>query len=79
MAILVRELLGEKIKDHEVKIFATDIDSAALAHAGKGIYTASVVSQLPQTYLEKYFVQEGNSYKVTGEIRKMVIFSRHDR
>ncbi|MCF2489158.1 CheR family methyltransferase [Dyadobacter sp. CY347] len=78
MAILVRELLGEKVQDHEVKIFATDIDTAALAHAGKGIYTAAVVSRMPQAYLEKYFVQEGEHYKVTGALRKMVIFSRHD-
>ena len=78
MAILVRELLGEKAQEHEVKIFATDIDTAALAHAGKGIYTASVVSQVPQKYLEKYFVQEGDDYKVVPEIRKTLIFSRHD-
>ena len=55
MAILVRELLGEKIQDHEVKIFATDIDADALAHAGKGIYTAAVVSKMPQGYLERLF------------------------
>jgi two-component system CheB/CheR fusion protein len=78
MAMLVGELLGENRKDHEVKIFATDIDNAALVHAGKGIYTAAVASQMPKAYLEKYFVQEGEGYKVAAEIRKMVIFSRHD-
>ncbi|MCE7059147.1 CheR family methyltransferase [Dyadobacter sp. CY343] len=78
MAILVRELLGEKIQDQQVKIFATDIDAAALAHASKGIYAAAIVSKMPQSYLEKYFVQEGEDYKVTAALRKMVIFSRHD-
>lgn len=78
MAIMVSEILGESIKDRQVKIFATDIDTAALTHAGKGIYTPAVVSQTTPAHLEKYFVQEGNGYKVTAEIRKMVIFSRHD-
>ncbi|MCF2488034.1 chemotaxis protein CheB [Dyadobacter sp. CY347] len=78
MAILLRELLGDKIQDHEVKIFATDIDSAALTHGGKGIYTAAVVSKMPQPYLERYFVQQGEDYKVSAALRKMVIFSRHD-
>ncbi|MCF2518852.1 CheR family methyltransferase [Dyadobacter sp. CY351] len=78
MAILLRELLADKIQDHEVKIFATDIDSAALTHAGKGIYTAAVVSKMPQPYLERYFVQQGEDYKVSAALRKMVIFSRHD-
>ena len=78
VAILVRELLGEKIQDHEVKIFATDIDNAALAHAGKGVYNAAVMSKMPESYLGNYFVREGDDYKVIPALRKMVIFSRHD-
>lgn len=78
MAIMARELLGNRIKEHEVKIFATDIDSAALAHAGKGIYNADAVAQLPQDRLEKYFVSDGERYRIIPEIRKMVIFARHD-
>ncbi|SEJ35727.1 two-component system, chemotaxis family, CheB/CheR fusion protein [Dyadobacter sp. SG02] len=78
MAIILSELLGSKAEEHKVKIFATDIDAAALAHAGKGIYTKAVVATIPKVRLEKYFVPEGDGYKVTAELRRMVIFSRHD-
>jgi two-component system CheB/CheR fusion protein len=78
VAILIAELLGSRITQHEVKIFATDIDTAALAHAAKGIYTAAVLSQVPKAYLNTYFTCEDQQYKIIPEIRKMVIFARHD-
>ncbi|WP_229215165.1 chemotaxis protein CheB [Dyadobacter bucti] len=78
MAILVTELLGEKIHDHEVKIFATDIDGAALVVAGKGVYGSDLMVNVSNERLDKYFTQEGDNYKVKAEIRKMVIFAQHD-
>lgn len=38
LAISLSELLTGKFLDTTVKIFATDIDAAALVHAGKGVY-----------------------------------------
>lgn len=78
MAIIVSELLAEKASEHPVKIFATDIDTVALAHASKGIYSETVVAPIPKDRLEKYFVPVGTSYQVGIDLRKMVIFSRHD-
>ena len=78
MAILASELLGNKLEDHPVKIFATDIDATAVAHAGRGIYSETVVAPIPKDRLAKYFIPEGDSYRVNPELRKMVIFSRHD-
>lgn len=78
MAIMVRELLGDRHSEYQVKIFATDIDSAALLHAGKGIYPATAVAKIEQSQLEKYFVRTGDSYQVKPVIRKMVLFAQHD-
>lgn len=78
IAILVSELLGDKIEEHPVKIFATDIDAAALAHASKGIYSEAVIAPIPKDRLDKYFAPAGQGFRVSAELRKMVIFSRHD-
>ncbi|MGZ3872004.1 MAG: chemotaxis protein CheB [Mucilaginibacter sp.] len=78
IAILIAEQLTGKFKDTVVKIFATDIDSAALVQAGKGIYSAAVVKKVSPARLEKYFLKEGEGYRVTQVIRKMVIFAQHD-
>lgn len=78
LAIALKEQLTGKYKDRVVKIFATDIDSAALISAGKGIYSADRMQNVSQAYLETYFDKKENSYTVRPEIRKMLIFAQHD-
>ncbi|WP_026899248.1 chemotaxis protein CheB [Daejeonella oryzae] len=78
LAILLREQLTGKFKDVVVKIFATDIDNPALVHAGKGIYTSGITKDVSQKRLDRFFIKEGESYRVKPEIRKMVIFAQHD-
>lgn len=78
MAILICEQLPEKYATTVVKIFATDIDSAALAHAGKGLYNQSIEKDVSPGRLEKHFTKEGDAYRVKPDIRRMVIFAQHD-
>ncbi|EPR66582.1 CheR family methyltransferase [Cyclobacterium qasimii] len=78
MAILIREHLTLLKKDLEVKIFASDIDKSALRHASKGVYAASIASDVSEERLDKFFIKNENTYTVRGNIRKMVIFADHD-
>ncbi len=78
MAMLVNEQLGERVRDHVIKIFATDIDSAALSEAGKGLYKHSIVASVTPERLHRFFQLEGNDYRVRPQLRKMVIFAKHD-
>jgi len=78
LAILISEQLTGRFTDTIVKIFATDIDSAALAHAGKGIYNESVIKNVSHQRIESCFLKEGDAYRIKPSIRKMVIFAKHD-
>jgi len=78
IAILIAEQLTGRLADTVVKIFATDIDSAALVHAGKAVYNKSISKNVPADLLEKYFLKEGDNYRVKPVIRKMLIFAQHD-
>lgn len=78
LAILVAEQLNNHLKDTVVKIFATDIDSVALVHAGIGIYPEAIENEISKERLEKYFIKEGNNFKIIPQIRNMIIFARHD-
>ena len=78
MAIMLAELLANRHKETVVKIFATDIDAAALVHAGKGLYPAGISKNVSAERLEQFFVKEGAGYRVKPVIRKMVIFAQHD-
>lgn len=78
LAILISEHLTEKKKNLEVKIFASDIDKAALQQASKGIYPARIENEVSEERLSRFFTKQGDHYKVRDNIRKMLIFADHD-
>jgi two-component system, chemotaxis family, CheB/CheR fusion protein len=78
VAILLMEQMEALKVNFGVKVFATDIDEEALEIASRGIYSESIASDVPVQYLEKYFLVEGNTYRVSQELRKLVVFANHD-
>ncbi|MGC8635315.1 MAG: CheR family methyltransferase, partial [Candidatus Limnocylindrales bacterium] len=77
-AMLVAGAL-EEVREHvDVRIFATDVDVAALAFARRGVYGAAAVRNVPADLLERYFVAAGDEYSVTNELRDLVVFGEHD-
>ncbi len=78
LAILIVEHLTDLKKNLEVKIFASDIDKAALLHASKGIYSNNITKDVSKERLDKFFIKDNEKYKVRDNIRKMIIFADHD-
>lgn len=78
LAMLIAEQLTGNDTRTVVKIFATDIDSAALIHAGKGIYHPDTLKHVSKERLNLHFLKEGESYRVKPSLRKMAIFAQHD-
>ncbi|MFN6946185.1 MAG: chemotaxis protein CheB, partial [Cytophagaceae bacterium] len=78
MAMLVQEYLTEINTRMEVKIFASDIDKDALAIASKGVYPESIVRDISEDRISKFFHHEGNKFRVNEQIRNMLIFAHHD-
>ncbi len=71
------ETLGEK---YNLQVFATDIDSRAIAVARAGKYPASIVADITPERLARYFVAEttGVAYRIHKTVRDVVIFSEQD-
>lgn len=78
LAILVAEVLGDKLGRFKVRIFATDIDEEAIAFARRGIYAHSALADVPEDLINRYFVKEDGDYQVNKLIRGMIIFGQHD-
>ncbi|RZK82390.1 MAG: PAS domain S-box protein [Pedobacter sp.] len=78
VAILVNECVKESGKNLEVKIFATDIDEKSIEIASRNQYPESIANEIPAKLFKKYFVKEGRSYGLIPEIRKQVVFAKHD-
>jgi two-component system, chemotaxis family, CheB/CheR fusion protein len=78
LTMLLAELLGERNLADRLKVYATDIDEDALAQARHAIFSAKQVEPVPKEYLEKYFDRQNGDYVFRPEIRRSVIFGRHD-
>ncbi|MCH7411766.1 ATP-binding protein [Belliella sp. DSM 111904] len=78
IAILILEIQASLQKNLDVKIFASDIDKAALQHASKGIYSENISKDVSKERIEKYFLKKDKKFKVRESVRKMIIFAEHD-
>ncbi|AIB16281.1 methyltransferase (plasmid) [Azospirillum argentinense] len=78
LAMLLAEALGKDAFINRVKIYATDLDDAALNTARHAIYSPRDVESVPPPLLERYFERTNNHYVFQRELRKCVIFGRHN-
>ncbi|HEY3162115.1 MAG TPA: CheR family methyltransferase [Vicinamibacterales bacterium] len=78
VAILFAEAMGgEQFRDR-VKIYATDVDEEELATARQAAYTDRQIEALPAELRDKYFDQASGRWIFKKDLRRSVIFGRHD-
>ena len=78
IAMLLSEALGEEAFRQRVKVYATDLDEEALAQARQASYGPKAIEAVPAALREKYFEQAGGIFRFRGDLRRAVIFGRHD-
>ena len=80
IAILMQENLEALKKNFQVQIFATDIDSQAIASARTGRFPVSIAADISPERLTRFFSAEtdGSGYRINKGIRDMMIFSGQD-
>jgi two-component system, chemotaxis family, CheB/CheR fusion protein len=78
IAMLLAEAVGEERFREDVKIYATDVDEEALKTARQGAYLAREVKDVPAQYLEKYFERQEALFSFRKDLRRCLIFGRHD-
>ena len=78
LAIVLALALGVEQYKARVQIYATDIDEEALNQARLGSYLSSEVVSIPPALLNQYFEQADNSYVFRKDLRRSIIFCRHD-
>ena len=78
LAIILAEQLGFEQFRRRVKIYASDVDEDALMQARHAIYTASQVQDIPSEFLSRYFERVDDRYLFHKDVRRSIIFGRHD-
>lgn len=78
VAILLAEALGAEAFRQRVKIYATDLDDDALNSSRAASYTAQDLEAVPEPFRAKYFERVGDRFTFDRDLRRSVIFGRHD-
>jgi two-component system CheB/CheR fusion protein len=78
LAMLLAEALGPEQFRERVKIYGTDVDEEALNQARIGSYHSRAAEEVPPALLEKYFDRQDDHLIFSRELRRKVIFGRHD-
>jgi two-component system CheB/CheR fusion protein len=78
LALLMADLLGEDLPQWSVKIFATDLDEGAINFARRGLYPPNVLEKLPEGYRDRFFEKIDHGYRISKNLRQMVIFGHQD-
>ncbi len=78
LAISFLEYFEKNNIKKQLKIFATDIDKDSIEIASNGFYPESIISDIDKNFLNKYFTKKDNGYKANEELRKTVIFAKHN-
>ncbi len=77
LAMAFKEAM-EKLKPRKrisLQVFATDLDKDAIDKARKGFYPENIGADVSPEQLSRFFKKEDHGYRVSNEIREMVIFA----
>jgi two-component system CheB/CheR fusion protein len=78
LAIAFATAMGVEECAKRVKIYATDVDEEALREARTGTYGTKALECLSTELRDKYFEQNGGQFAFRPDLRRRVIFGRHD-
>jgi two-component system, chemotaxis family, CheB/CheR fusion protein len=78
IAICLIEYLGERAADRSIQIFGTDVSVEALAIARTGRYIENIARNVSSQRLQRFFVRDGDYYRLDKRIRDLCTFARHN-
>jgi two-component system, chemotaxis family, CheB/CheR fusion protein len=78
LAILFADALGVDRFRSQVKIYATDVDEEALAQGRHASYADHQLAGIPAAALARYFEKSNGRHVFNKDLRRSVIFGRHD-
>ncbi len=78
IAILLLEEAARRGSLPSIQVFASDLDTRALATAREGRFTAAIEADVSEERLRRFFLRDGDHYRVRQEVRDIVLFAVHD-
>ncbi len=77
IAMLLLEQASRSNVHVPIQIFASDLDERALAVAREGRYPKAIEQDVSEERLRRFFVEDGEHYRVRKEVRDLILFAVH--
>jgi two-component system, chemotaxis family, CheB/CheR fusion protein len=74
--LLLEEAVRHDIR-RQIQVFGSDLDDSALLTAREGRYPLAVETDMTEERLKRFFTRETDHYRVSRELRDLVLFARH--
>ena len=78
LAMLLAEHSANLAGGPTIQLFATDIDETAIASAREGVYTINDAADVSADRLERFFIRQGDVYRVRKDLRDTILFAHHN-
>ena len=78
LVMLFREAIAAANLHIKLQVFASDLDSDAVAIAREGLYPPTIAAEVSPARLARFFVREDRGYRVSAELRAAVVFTVQD-
>jgi two-component system, chemotaxis family, CheB/CheR fusion protein len=75
LGILLAELSADSGHWSKTQVFGTDIDPNVIDYARLGLYPEGIATDVGAERLERFFVREGNGYRICKSIRERCVFA----
>jgi two-component system CheB/CheR fusion protein len=78
LAMLFQERIAAEKRNVNLQVFASDVDSDAVARARDGLYPETIATEVSPERLARFFTKEDGGYRVSRELRGTVVFTIQD-
>jgi two-component system CheB/CheR fusion protein len=78
LAMMLADRAARDGDQREWQMFASDIDEQAIVAARAGRYPVSITGSIPDAQLQRWFIRDGEQYKVRKNLRDRILFAPHN-
>lgn len=78
LAMVLLEVAGRQPEAPQVQVFASDLHAHSLRRAREGFYPLTIAGDVRPDRLQRFFVREEDGYRITKQVREVVVFAPHD-
>ena len=78
LAMLFHEAISAAKSNVKLQVFASDVDSDAVATAREGFYPEAIEAEVSPERLARFFSKDDHGYRVSPELRASVVFTVQD-